>query len=262
MTRHLKVAFALTVLAAIATSCSIKEDRGPCPCWLDVVVSGCAGITNTLTLSAWGADALFCEDIDIRDHPDCFERTVPKGMLSVCAHLSGGNTSLEDGALLLQYGIPCDSIFTHHAAVDCTGEFARDSVILRKQFATVYLTIVNLAEGELYPYDLSVRSAFDGIGITDGVPHPGGWSCPLVALSDRSYAFRVPRQGDGSLVLDLYLDGDLVDTYPIGTHILKAGYSWDEEDLRDIRIGMDYGQSEPRIIIEPWEEGPVYDEII
>ena len=252
----------LSALCLLSCSCSVKEDRQPCPCWLDVVVNGCLPLSRNLTVSAWNGAAVFTEGIDILDYPDYYERTVPKGYVTVAAFAGRIVQEMEGESLIIPDGKPCDSLFVHHALVDCRGEFARDTVVLHKQFATVYLRIDNLADGETYPYDLVLNSSFDGLRITDCSPHGGPWTFTLKSLTDGSYRFRVPRQGDGSLTLDLYMEGNFIDSYPIGEHIIKAGYSWLSEDLDDIHISMDYGRSEPHIIIDPWGDGAVYDEVI
>ena len=246
----------------LLSACSVKEDRKPCPCWLDIAVSGCLTLSRNLTVSVWNGGLVFTEGIDIIDYPDMYERTVPKGYVTVAAFSGRRVQEMEGESLVIPDGKPCDSLFVHHALVDCRGEFARDSVILHKQFATVFLTIENRPEGSAYPYGLVLRSAFDGLRVTDCTPHPGPWTLPLQPLSDGSYRFRVPRQGDGSLILELIADGTPADEYPIGEHIVRAGYSWYSEDLDDIHITMDYGRSEPHILIERWLDGTVYDEAI
>lgn len=261
MTHHWQYGLLLAAALSLA-GCSVKEDRGGCPCWLEVAVSGCRTVSRNVTVSAWNPGMLFSEGIDVLDYPDGYERTVPKGYVTVTAFGGRKVQELSGESLVIPAGLPCDSLYAHHSLVDCSGEFARDSVVLHKQFATVYLRIDNLPEEEPYPYGLILRSAFDGLRLTDCSPHAGTWTLSLDRLPDGTYRFRVPRQGDGSLSFDLLYKGNKVDEYPIGEHILRAGYSWLSEDLEDIYIGMDYGGSEPRITIEPWDEGSPYDSVI
>lgn len=261
MTRHWLHVLALCAVL-LPVSCSVKEDREECPCWLDIVVSGCRSISRNVTVSAWNPEMVFSEGIDILDYPEGYERTVPKGYVTVTAFAGRRSQEFSGESLLIPDGLPCDSLYARHALVDCRGEFARDTVILHKQFATVYLKIDQLEDGDPYPYVLVLRSAFDGLRLTDCSPHAGAWTLPLEALPDGTFRFRVPRQGDGSLSIDLVLAGETVDRYPVGEHILRAGYSWLSEDLEDIYIGMDYGGSEPHITIEPWGDGPGYDSVI
>lgn len=251
----------LLILSTLA-SCSIKEERGECPCWLDIVVSGCRERARNVTVSTWNPEMLFSEGIDVEDYPDYYERTVPKGFVNVSVYAGQKNQTLSGENLVIPDGKECDSLWVHRSLVDCSGEFASDTATLHKQFATIFLKIDNLAPGEEYPYELVIRSGFDGLRLTDCTPHAGVWALPLRRLPDGTYSFRVPRQGDGTLSLDLLLDGEKIDEYPIGEHILRAGYSWFSEDLEDIRIGMDYGRSEIHISVESWEEGASYDAVI
>lgn len=261
MTRQWLYALSLATML-LPASCSVKERRENCPCWLEIAVSGCRSVSRNVTVSAWNPGMVFSEAIDIFDYPDCYERTVPKGYVTVTAFAGRRAQELSGESLIIPDGIPCDSLYARHALVDCTGEFARDSVVLHKQFATVYLKIDRLQDEYPYPYRLVLRSAFDGLRLTDCSPHAGPWTLPLEALPDGTFRFRVPRQGDGSLSIDLVLGNETVDSYPIGEHILRAGYSWLSEDLEDIYIGMDYGGSDPHITIEPWGDSPGYDSVI
>ena len=250
---------ALAAVLALLASCSVKEDRDECPCWLEVAVSGCERIARNITVSAWNPSTVFMEGIDVRDYPKGYERKVPKGYLTVSAFAGRKVQELSGESLVIPDGLPCDSLWAHRALVNCNGEFARDTAVLHKQFATVHLKIDNLKEGEQYPYALVLRSRFDGLRLTDCSPHAGVWSCDLDRLPDGTYVFRVPRQGDGSLAIDLMLDGEKMDEYPVGEYILQSGYSWLSEDLDDIWIGMDYGGSEPNIVIEKWGDSDPYD---
>ena len=254
----------LAVLSAgmLLVSCSIKEDRGECPCWLTVVLQEGGRLSPDLVMRVWNPEPIVDETLHAEDYPAGVERTVPKGVVTLSAHSPLHRMVGSGSLLLIPDGQECDSLLTHRSVVECLGETARDTVHLHRQYATVFLTIENLEEGMRYPYDLVARSGVDGFDILEGCPHAGAHSFTLVPRSEGEYAFRVPRQLDGSLTLDLYLGGELIDSYPIGAHILKAGYDWDAVDLPDIRIGMDYGRSEPHIVIEPWQDGAVYDEVI
>jgi len=247
-------ALLIPLLLPVLPSCSVKEDRRGCPCWLEVALAPCEALARSVTVSAWNPSPLFLEGVDVRDYPDGYERTVPRGYLTVSVFAGRRVQELSGESLLIPDGQPCDSLWAHRALIDCSGEFARDTAVLHKQFASVRLHVDNLPEGEDYPYGLILRSRFDGLRLTDCSPHAGAWSLPLRSLPDGTYLFRVPRQGDGSLSVDLLLDGEKVDSYPIGEEILRSGYSWLSEDLEDIAIGMDYGRGEVRISVEPWRE--------
>ena len=252
----------LLLLLTAAVSCSVKEERQECPCWLDIVVKGCREVSRNVTVSTWNPGILFTEGIDVEDYPDYYERTVPKGYVNVSVYAGQKEQTLSGECLVIPDGKSCDSLWVHRSLVDCSGEFAFDTATLHKQFATIFLKIDNLSPGEDYPYGLVLWSAFDGLRLTDCTPHSGAWTFPLRRLPDGTYSFRVPRQGDGTLTIDLFLDGEKIDEYPIGEHILKAGYSWLSEDLEDIWIGMDYGRSEIHISMESGEEGASYDAVI
>ena len=55
------------MMAAItlAASCSIKEDRSPCPCWLSIDLSRCS--QNSVTVAAWAENEIFSERVAVQD---------------------------------------------------------------------------------------------------------------------------------------------------------------------------------------------------
>ena len=249
------------LLAGLLPSCSIKEDRGECPCWLQVYAGDAGALAPVLTLSLWNGDEL-CRETVPTEASLVLDRAVPKGAVTVSAHTPLHRMRREGSLLLIPDGSECDSLFAHHGVVSCGGEAARDTVRLRAQFAVVNIAVVNLEPGVAYPYDLVVRSTVDGYDLLGGSPHAGSHSLPLRPVSEGVYRFRVPRQADGSMMLDLLMGGTLIDSLPIGEHLVRAGYDWTAPELPEIRIEVDYGRSEPHIVIEPWLDGAVYDEVI
>ena len=71
------------------------------------------------------------------------------------------------------------------------------------------------------------------------------------------YVFRVPRQTDAELSAVLYNnDGILMETYPLGDLIQKAGFDWSKESLGDIEIRVDKPEAGFTITVKEWD-GPV-----
>ncbi len=261
ISRAALLAAALLLLPSLQ-GCSLKEDRTECPCWLDVVVSGCGAVAEQVNVAGWGAERLFGEGVRVADYPEGYEQTVPKGIIRLGAWCGLGDGEEAGGELRLRDGVPCPPLWSYASTVDCTGETARDTIRLVRQYTGVHVRIENLAEGEEYPYTLAVKSPSGGISLLDGKPLARQWGVGVDRASDGTFSFRVPRQGDGGLLLDIFLEGDYQDSYPIGEHILRAGYDWDAADLPEIWIGMDYGGTEPVIRIDHWNEGAVYEAVI
>ena len=211
--------FLAALLMAALSSCSIKEDRDPCPCVLDIFLEDSGDHAERLALSAWdGTGRLFLDRIDTDKYPDIYQKKVPKGFLNVCAYGGVSSMALKGDRLLIPEGGQCDPVWAYKGdTIDANGETAEDhtgGAILR-------------AVGNANGFDIStlepVKGPFHSFTSLDKEMH---------------HVVSVPRQFDGSLELEVYLEGVLSRTVLLGELILNAGYSWEREDLDDIYISL------------------------
>lgn len=249
----------------VLTSC-IKEDRTDCPCWLDIFVGRCEPIARNITVSAFSPGRIFAERIDVRDYPEYYEHTVEKGTVTVGVFAGRTRQDVQGDTLLIRMGCECDSIFTHNSVVDCRYEFARDTVVLHKQFSTVFLKMEN-PEGGSYPFRLVIRGPVSGIRYTDNEPVRGVFEHEIEEHSDSEYRFRIPRQTDDSITMDVYDGNTLIQTLPLGESIARAmredgAFTWSSLDLGDIYIGVDYARTSVTVRVNAWEKGDEYHVII
>ena len=64
----------------------------------------------------------------------------------------------------------------------------------------------------------------------------------------------VPRQNDDGLTLEIYKDGVLYGTLSIGEEIRNSGYSWEDEDLRDIYLTISlFSSSGISVDVNGWD---------
>ena len=250
---------AAAALAIIVTSCSVKEDRTPCPCWLGIHITPSLDRGRDLTVSAWDEGRIFSQTVSVADYPDAYEQTVPKGHVTVSAYCGRKVSTEEGGRIIIPHGYDADPVWAHLRMVDCTGEFAKDTVDMCKQWATVYLKIENSSEDE-YPYRLAVESDVCGFDIRDLSPVSGPFRCELELDSEESCSFRLPRQRDDSRsVITVYSNGERLDDLPLYQWIEATGYSWHDRNLKDIYIGVDYVRAEVTLVIQGWAEGESYE---
>ena len=218
-------------------SCSVKEDRSDCPCWITVVAD------NTTRISAWYGSQKILDNHSggLVDH------TVPRGMVDIVA--SEGNFSAPEGQQMSE-------LFAQLQHLDTDGEFASTGIELKKQFATVSLDFKDGDDGRT-GYDLLVTGTVSGADIHTLAPVEGRFRCVPNPITDgRGYAFRAPRQKDESLTLQLLADDDTVDTIPLGELIRKAGFDWTRESLGDVAILCDIPARTFTITVMEWD-GPV-----
>ena len=229
------------ILGLVAlVSCSVKEDRGDCPCYLTVDAE------RTVSVDGWfGTRSLFNVNGGFVD------RQVPRGIVDIVA--SHGRFSIPEGQQM-------DSLFARRIPVDTDGESAYARVTLCKNFATIELDFKDEDDGRT-DYDLLATGTISGVDARSLNPEEGSFSfVPEPNTDGRGYAFRVPRQKDETLKLLLSKDGNIVETIDLGYLVAKTGFDWKAESLGDIAILCDLPAHTFTITVKEWE-GPVTFEI-
>lgn len=231
--------FLAALLMAALSSCSIKEDRDPCPCVLDIFLEDSGDHAERLALSAWdGTGRLFLDRIDTDKYPDIYQKKVPKGFLNVCAYGGVSSMALKGDWLLIPEGGQCDPVWAYKGGtVDANGETAEDHITLHKQYAVIHIRLDSLGRDTGGAILRAVGNA-NGFDISTLEPVKGPFHSFTSLDKEMHHVVSVPRQFDGSLELEVYLEGVLSRTVLLGELILNAGYSWEREDLDDIYISL------------------------
>ena len=231
--------FLIGLLGLVAlASCSVKEDRSDCPCWLTVRASYPQEL-----VSAWfGTHTLFeghdGELIDCR---------VPRGIVEGVA--STGDFSVQEGQQMAE-------LFASVTKVNTVCEETEVAPQLHKQFARVDIDFKDEDDGRT-AYDLLVTGNVSGSDKRTLEPLEGAFRCaPEPIMDGRGYEFRVPRQKDETLRLELSYHGNPVETIDLGYLIGKTGFDWKAENLGDVSILCDLPAHTFTITVMEWE-GPV-----
>jgi len=221
-------------------SCSVKEDRSDCPCWITVIAE------NTTSLSAWYGSQKILDNHrgGLEDH------TVPRGIVDLVA---------SNGIFTVPEGEQMSGLFAQLLHLDTDGEFVTAGVELKKQFATVTLDFKDEDDGRT-AYGIMVYGNVNGADNRTLKPSEGPFCCIPEEAPGRGYTFRVPRQKDESLRAVLTYNSTEVETIPVGELIRKAGFDWSKENLGDVSILCDLPAHTFTITVKEWE-GPVIFEI-
>ena len=136
------------------TACTIKEDRTFCPCYLTIDFVDLPLQWQNDDKSLWmdvqdhRSDVLVLETVTLTEtmRNRGMRVKVPKGKALVAS--AGGRDRFRpsaDGKLLvLPEGYQSDSLFLHARVVDCSGELARDTVRLHKQWCTLSVVVAGM----------------------------------------------------------------------------------------------------------------------
>lgn len=252
---------AVLLLLAAAIACSVKEDRTPCPCYLQVSFTD-PEASGPVLLVGLGESPLFREQLRIEDCRPYWSRAVEKGFLTVSACKGIRHSAAEGTQITIPSGEQADSLYSQTVRVDATGEFAEIPLSLHKQFATVFLDL-RITTGALRDYRFQVDGNTCGIDLKDHSPLPGPFRYVPSAREGGEYLrFRLPRQADDDLTLVIRHGEADPSLFPLGELIRDTGYSWKAEDLQDIRVTIDLTQGKVLVVTGNWEDGmdlPVVD---
>ncbi len=161
-------------------------------------------------------------------------------------------------SVVIPAGAQPDRLYAYRAAVQAFGETAYDRVSLHKQYAAVAVKI----DDSHNDYSVVVRSSWSGLDLGSLRPLQGQFVFVPGQTEEKVWYFRLPRQGDDSLVMEITGENGYTYPYDLGGLIRASGYDWSAEDLDDIMLGVDYVSGNLTVEVIPWAEGLVYDEII
>ena len=266
------------------SSCSIKEDRDGCPCWMTVEMPDRVGQDGSVVLRLRGnsdEDAINYEyqvTEEVKASVGALEYEVPRGAVGVSA--------VNPVRLTIPVGEQMDSLYGFFKMYHTRCESVLCDVDLHKEFCTVSFTLGE--DGYTSPYDIEVWGNVAGVSAWDLMPVQGDFRYAPVQKNG-VYQVRVPRQVDNSLELVMLeipdqvgydgeeipgqagYDGEragddgervVVDRLPLGEYIVRSGYDWTAEDLDDVNVALDLEMQQVTITVSGWDGVVVMDIVI
>ncbi|MGN1219927.1 MAG: hypothetical protein ACI4TU_03195 [Candidatus Cryptobacteroides sp.] len=262
----------------LLSSCSIKEDRSGCPCWMTVEMPDQVGNDNDLVLRLRGNSDEDAVDYEyqmteaVRADAGTLEYEVPRGSVGVSAVAFGdeipGRAGYDGNEIRIPVGEQMDSLYGFFKMYHTRCESVLCDVELHKEFCTVSVTLGD--EGYVSPYDIEVWGNVAGVSVWDLMPLDGDFRYAPIP-EDGVYRVRVPRQVDNSLELVMLeipdqvgYDGEriVVDRLPLGEYIARSGYDWAAEDLADVSVALDLEKQQVMITVSDWDGVVVMDIVI
>ena len=247
----------ISIGIALLQSCSLKENRDICPCWMEVEIFGQVGHDDALILRLRGnsdedaADYAFNMTEVVRADAGDLEYEVPRGTVGVSA--------VNLARLHIPSGEQMDSLYGFFQMYQTQCESVLCEVQLHKEFCTVSFTLGD--DGYVSPYKLEVLGNVTGVSACDLMPMCGDFRFAPVP-KDGVYRVRVPRQVDNSLELVMLDNSEIVDRLPLGEYIARSGYDWSTEDLADVSVTLDLERQQVMITVSDWDDVVVMDIVI
>lgn len=279
----------------LLSSCSVKEDRSGCPCWMTVDLSdvaesrwkspkvqSCAEyqeVTKSLESRQHIAESVVLrlrgnsdeDEVDysyqvteaVRAGVGALEYEVPRGSVGVSAVAFGneipGRAGYDGDEIRVPVGEQMDSLYGFFKMYHTRCESVLCDVKLHKEFCTVSFTLGE--DGYISPYDIEVWGNVAGVSAWDLMPVLGVFRyAPM--QKNGVYQVRVPRQVDNSLELVMLEDSEIVDRLPLGEYIARSGYDWTAEDLADVNVALDLEMQQVTITVSGWDGVVVMDIVI
>lgn len=283
----------------LLSSCSVKEDRSGCPCWMTVDLSKVAesrwksperqskteyqDVTKSLESRQHIAESVVLrlrgnsDEVDysyqvteaVKPDVGALEYEVPRGSVGVSAVALGneipgqagydGIAGYDGDEIRIPVGEQMDSLYGFFRRFYTKCESVLCDVELHKEFCTVSFTLGD--DGYISPYDLEIWGNVAGVSAWDLMPLEGDFRF-APSPEDGVYRVRVPRQFDASLELVMLEDSEIVDRLPLGEYITRSGYDWAAEDLADVHIALDMEKQQVMITVSGWDGVVVMDIVI
>lgn len=252
--------YLFSAAAMLVQGCSVKEDRGQCPCRFELDLSGIdtTKIKSVNVLAVIAEDVVFRDCIRAEDFSRGFVADVPHG--DMCVNVwSGEDGEIEAGRLVrIPYGVECPPLYMHSFMADTRGECVRVKVRLFKNHCRLS---VRMQGQQSVPYSLTFKGGVDGYDML-GRPSSGDFSCVAYPGEDGASLALIPRQVDSSLLLEVDDGRGPYKVFAVGEYLDAAGYDWSASDLEDVSLVLDYYKTSVKIIVAGWDKEYVYDVIL
>lgn len=254
----------LIAAAAVACSCSVKEDRTPCPGLLEIGLDSCLAVTTGVRLDGWNASGdLFSCRSELSERGGNTERfAVPKGELGYCAWC--GVERYGEDVRGLRYEIPTGRQAEPLWACARTGllmqgERLRSEAALHRQHCLLTLRLSGFQDARLPGLLVTVGSGTSGMDLRDLSPIAGTFRVSGSPDAEGAISFLIPRQGYGDLRAEVYDEGRLSSSADLSAALDTMGYDWTAEDLGDITLTLTASSSGGGLVIGPWDDGGSVD---
>lgn len=252
--------FALLVLSPLA-SCSVKEDRGVCPCHVLVDVDEFirAGFKDALFSFrsgslVYGEDAWIGKSLGVGH-----EYALPRKPFSSAVVSGLKNTIVRGDSLVTPYGAESDPLWLHCGDILCDADELRVVARPHKQYCRLTLMVTGLNPEEEYDRLVRVIGDCSSIDMYSGRALEGDFSAYASPVGDGTLSVLIPRQRENELGLEIICpdDGSVDCSIDLGRVFEEQAYDWDREDLQDVRATIDRSSFEVRLEIGSWD----YDDI-
>ena len=258
----MKLSEVLTVCSCVlmSTSCSVKEDRTVCPCQLFLDMSEVdTSIVRSAELVVSASDGFQIKDtLEIDDFMDGYVVDVPRETVGVGVYFGAGDCVDEVGRLGIDYGNECPQVYMHSSIIRAEGEKMVEKVLMRKNHCIMTIQVETEKD---FPFRLEVKGSVDGYDL-GGAPSVGDFRYAMYVDEKGTCSLTLPRQRDSSLILEVHDEDGALKSFALGEYVAASGYDWQQDDLKDITVSLDYALTHVVIAVAGWSNEYVFEVVI
>lgn len=273
------VSAALAILSLASCRSLVMEDRRGCPRYISFDLANAADLDGggKVFATLFRSPELTLEDTGettaeaLVPFPEGFRLQVRLAD-EVCGYGIMGFTekSIRDGDRnwIVPLGKDADPWFRFGYDTPTEDDHVTVPVKMTKEHARVKIKFRGMEEfvekSDLFPFNLVVSGNICGFDALTGSPVEGNFEFCPAEKEYGHFSFILPRQKDGPLSIGLYGrpgvydNPGLVQTYNLWWRLSEEGVTWEEENLPDITIIIDYKKTQMYVDVDPW----TYEDII
>jgi len=256
---------------SLALSCSVKENRHDCPCYVNVNIDDylTSGFDRAL-LSFSSGGLIGREEVELSQFEEVgYEQAMPRrrGRVAVAAGL--GKTMVRSDTLLTPYGLEADPLWLFCEEFVCSDDEYRIESVARKQYCRLVIGVKGLASGEEYDYSFVVKGNSNALDMYSATAIEGDYCAEATRNETGIFSVRIPRQKKSELLLEVLerkalssTEGRKVKfTVDLSAIFTASGYNWERKDLLDAEVSIDYANAQVSFRIEGWQTDDVFGDI-
>lgn len=238
----------------LVLSCSVKERRWDCPCYLNTELQAHHFVTlsGDAIVSVWSDDGkLLDEQVVAGEQVDTTVTSVIYPRQDVCVTVANSRT--VDGRVVSD-----DTTFPRLSVYKVQASCRADQVSVASYSATkewsTFTFILNDNALPLYrELALEVVSPYDGLTLSTGEPHKGEKRYSLHFNEDGEAVVSLCRQAGKGLRIVLRRNGGVPASYDLYSLTASAGLDWSKDNLDDFTCCIGLNELTNTIEMVDWE---------
>lgn len=252
---------AAALCAALLLSCTVKEDRTGCPCFLTFDFGGVEAADlmerglDSLVLAVSAGSAFYAEEgFALRDHVQEYSLAVPKTQVCAFVACGAGKADVSPDGFRIPEGSECPALYMSSETFTAETDEMRRAVTFHKSYCMLTVSMKTSFNAQVRPCRISLEGSVAGCSM-DGTPADGVFRCFSSPSAGGLCHLNIPRQKDASLRLVIeFLDSGEIRSFPVGEYIIESGYDWRAADLEDVSVEMDFSRSSLTVSTSKWQK--------